>query len=63
MVPNPFFPNKPTPSKGLGDTAAKIFKSIGADKIAKTYEKMTGKSCGCANRQVKLNEMFPYKEK
>ena len=26
-------------SKGLGDTVQKIAKKVGADKIAKTYEK------------------------
>jgi len=47
-------------SKGLGDTVQKIAKKIGADKIAKTYEKVTGKSCGCSKRQDTLNRVFPY---
>ena len=38
-------------SKGLGDTVAKIAKSVGADRVAKAYEKTTGKDCGCNKRQ------------
>ena len=38
--------------KGLGDTLAKLTKKVGI------------KPCGgCRERQKKLNEMFPYKEK
>ena len=44
-------------SKGLGDTVQKIAKKVGADKIAKTYEKVTGKPCGCGNRQDTLNKI------
>ena len=47
-------------SKGLGDTVEKISKTVGADKVAKVYEKVTGKSCGCAARRDKLNRVFPY---
>lgn len=48
-------------SKGLGDTIQKVFKKTGIEKIAKGYEKATGKSCGCAARKEKLNKVFPYK--
>ncbi len=38
------------PSRGLGDTVAKLTKAVGI------------KPCGgCKERQKKLNEMFPYK--
>lgn len=38
------------PSRGLGDTIAKITSAVGI------------KSCGgCKGRQAKLNAMFPYK--
>jgi hypothetical protein len=47
-------------SKGLGDTVEKIAKTIGADKVAGVYEKVTGKPCGCAARKEKLNRAFPY---
>jgi len=49
-------------SKGLGDTVAKIAKSVGADRVAKAYEKTTGKDCGCNKRQDTLNRVFPYKK-
>jgi len=39
-----------TPSRGLGDTIAKITNAVGI------------KPCGgCKKRQKKLNKMFPYK--
>ncbi|QDP56245.1 MAG: hypothetical protein GOVbin3009_12 [Prokaryotic dsDNA virus sp.] len=47
-------------SKGFGDTVHKAAKLIGADKVAKTYEKVTGKPCGCQERRDSLNRLFPY---
>ena len=47
-------------SKGFGDTVSKIVKAVGADKIAKVYEKATGKDCGCNKRKDTLNRVFPY---
>ncbi len=44
-------------SKGLGDTISKFTKATGIKKLA---DKIPG-GCGCASRQNKLNEMFPYK--
>jgi len=49
-------------SRGLGDTVQKIATAIGADKVAKAYEKATGKDCGCSKRKDALNNAFPYKE-
>ncbi len=41
---------KPAPSRGLGDTIAKITSAVGI------------KPCGgCARRREKLNRIFPYK--
>ena len=31
-------------SKGFGDTVEKVAKAVGADKVAKVYEKVTGKA-------------------
>ena len=42
-------------SRGLGDTIYKTAKMIGADKVAKAYEKVTGKPCGCQERRDTLN--------
>jgi hypothetical protein len=47
-------------SKGFGDTVEKVAKAVGADKVAKVYEKVTGKSCGCSKRKDSLNRNFPY---
>ena len=49
-------------SRGLGDTVQKIATAVGADKVAKAYEKATGKDCGCSKRKDALNNAFPYKE-
>lgn len=40
-------------SRGLGDTVAKVLKKVGVKKA---------EGCGCAERQKKLNEVFPYKK-
>lgn len=50
-------------SQGLGDTVAKVAHAVGADKVAKAYERATGKPCGCAERQAKLNRLVGYKTK
>ena len=44
-------------SKGLGDTIAKVTKATGIDKVVKA---VGGDDCGCAERQEKLNKLFPY---
>lgn len=46
--------------RGLGDTAARVLKRFGADKLAWLYRKLTGRECGCWNRQAALNTAFPY---
>ena len=40
-------------SRGLGDTVAKVLSSVGIKKK---------EGCGCAERQTKLNSLFPYKK-
>ena len=53
-----------TKSKGLGDTIKKITSATKIDKLAKKIANAVGKDdCGCDERQQKLNEMFPYKNK
>lgn len=49
-------------SRGLGDTVEKAIKLVGADKIAKLYEKKTGRACRCSDRKELLNRLFPYKK-
>ncbi len=50
--------DKYTPSRGLGDVVEKILRPIGEPYKAWRLKK-TGKPCGCARRQAKLNAMFP----
>ena len=44
---------------GLGDAVANVAQVTGADKIAQAYEAITGKSCGCKERQEALNRLVP----
>lgn len=41
---------------GIGDTVETIANAVGASKLAKFFEKVTGKSCGCQQRKQKLNQ-------
>ena len=48
------------PSRGLGDTIAKVARATGADRVVGVIERLTGKSCGCGRRKRALNERVPY---
>ena len=49
------------PSKGLGDTIAKITSATKLDKLAEKIAEVAGADdCGCAKSREKLNRMFPY---
>ena len=51
------------PSKGLGDTLAKITHAIKLDLLALEAAKALGyEDCGCKRRRDKLNELIPYKK-
>ena len=43
--------------QGLGDTVADLTHLTGIDQLAKVYEQVTGKPCGCDQRQEKLNNL------
>jgi hypothetical protein len=43
--------------QGLGDTVADVTHLIGLDQVAQSYEELTGKSCGCTQRQESLNSI------
>ncbi|MEI7815588.1 MAG: hypothetical protein WCI45_00225 [Desulfuromonadales bacterium] len=45
---------------GLGDLIASITKTTGLDVLSDIYEKITGKECGCIDRQEALNKLFPF---
>lgn len=42
-----------------GDAIAVIAEGMGLDRMAKVYEALTGKSCGCEDRQASLNRKYP----
>ena len=42
---------------GLGDEVEAAIKLVGLDRLAKLYEEVTGRSCGCAGRKAKLNRL------
>lgn len=45
---------------GLGDTIHRNLDRFGAEAMQWLYKRIIGSDCGCANRQAKLNRMFPY---
>jgi hypothetical protein len=53
--------NNKQPSKGLGDTIAKVTNFFGIDKVADAAAKLLGaEGCGCKERRELLNHLFPY---
>ena len=44
---------------GLGDVVADVTNITGVDRLAKLYEELTGKPCGCEERREKLNQLVP----
>jgi hypothetical protein len=46
--------------RGLGDTVARLAHYVGADKLAQAYTSLTGRDCGCQQRQEALNRLVPY---
>ncbi len=42
---------------GLGDDVEAIAKAIGADRLAKVLEELTGWDCGCEERKRLLNKL------
>lgn len=54
-------PNFSQPSRGLGDTIAKITSATKLDRVAESIAKAVGADdCGCAARQTTLNRLVPY---
>ena len=47
-------------AQGVGDTVASLAALTGLDQLARTYEQVTGKPCGCKERQALLNQLLPY---
>jgi hypothetical protein len=45
--------------KGLGDTLENIFEQTGVKAVVKF---IAGDDCGCEERKIKLNKLFPYRK-
>ncbi len=43
--------------KLLGDRTAELLQKVGVDKLAKAYERVRGKPCGCSKRRQALNNI------
>ena len=43
--------------RGLGDDIEVLAKAMGADRLAKAFEELTGWSCGCPQRKALLNKL------
>ena len=54
--------NHEAKSEGLGDTVAKITKATGIKKVVDTVFQKLEKSCGCDDRKISLNKLFPYQK-
>ena len=53
--------NPEEPSKGLGDSIAKLTHALGIDKIAdKIAEALGEEDCGCNRRREALNDLISY---
>ena len=44
--------------QGLGDAVADFTQLTGVNRLAEAYEQISGKECGCKERQEKLNQLF-----
>tara|TARA_R100000541_G_scaffold5598_1_gene13065 strand:+ start:12534 stop:12953 length:420 start_codon:yes stop_codon:yes gene_type:complete len=54
--------NHEAKSEGLGDTVEKITKATGIKKVVDTVFQKLEKSCGCDERKISLNKLFPYQK-
>jgi hypothetical protein len=46
-----------TTSRGLGSYVAQAINAVGGNHVAKLYERLTGKPCGCKRREAWLDEL------
>lgn len=47
---------------GVGDSFEHMAEAFGADRVAKFVERW-GIDCGCGDRKVKWNRLYPYQSK
>lgn len=45
--------------RGLGDIIARTIGPVGGDAFKEWYLKTFGQDCGCRNRQLHLNRLYP----
>jgi len=55
--------NPSMPSRGRGDTVAKVTHATGIAQVVHGVAKALGKDCGCAGRQKRWNKRWPYSDK
>ncbi|MDA8378927.1 MAG: hypothetical protein M0Z50_18195 [Planctomycetia bacterium] len=46
--------------QGVGDTLTRILGAGGGEVYKRWYKRITGRECGCSDRQARLNQTFPY---
>jgi hypothetical protein len=46
--------------RGIGDTVARNLSKFGANALKRVFKRLTGRECGCADRQAALNHLYPY---
>ena len=46
--------------RGLGDTLARHLDYFGGGAFKRLYRQLTGRECGCGDRQAALNALFAY---
>jgi len=49
------------PSRGLGDTLARLARTTGAARVARALAHASGRDCGCDRRRQALNKLAPYR--
>jgi hypothetical protein len=45
--------------RGIGDIAHRVAAASGAEGLARLFTSLTGRACGCSDRQARLNELYP----
>ena len=53
---------KTADDRGVGDTIARTIGPVGGDLFKAWFKKLTGKDCGCSERQELLNSKYTYEE-
>jgi hypothetical protein len=50
------------PSRGLGDTVARLARLSGVTSFTESLQRATGADCGCQGRRRELNRILPYRK-